>query len=146
MPKSFFSFSIVVKFREAFQIEDETSSSASEIQCPSILALLTKWLLFVGVVFPYESKDGRYKFTYHEAKEVCAEQDASLATYDQLYRGTVLCYLFITASTDTRSSAVVSLPVSCSLDRGSGLVQRRLAPRRDRPVPDHQTSARLWRR
>lgn len=39
-----------------------------------------------GLVFPYESKDGRYKFTYHEAKEVCAAQDASLATFDQLYR------------------------------------------------------------
>ncbi|XP_072249855.1 hyaluronan and proteoglycan link protein 2 isoform X2 [Leuresthes tenuis] len=38
------------------------------------------------VVFPYQSKNGRYKFTFHEAKEACAEQDAALATYNQLYR------------------------------------------------------------
>ncbi|XP_026225805.1 hyaluronan and proteoglycan link protein 2 isoform X2 [Anabas testudineus] len=39
-----------------------------------------------GVVFPYQSKHGRYKFTFHEAKEACAEQDGTLATYNQLYR------------------------------------------------------------
>ncbi|XP_062278049.1 hyaluronan and proteoglycan link protein 2 [Scomber scombrus] len=39
-----------------------------------------------GVVFPYQSKKGRYQFTFHEAKEACAEQDSTLATYDQLYR------------------------------------------------------------
>ncbi|XP_028282368.1 hyaluronan and proteoglycan link protein 2 [Parambassis ranga] len=39
-----------------------------------------------GVVFPYQSKNGRYKFTYHEAKEACAKQDAKLATYSELYR------------------------------------------------------------
>ncbi|KAM9352979.1 hyaluronan and proteoglycan link protein 2 [Symphorus nematophorus] len=39
-----------------------------------------------GVVFPYQSKNGRYKFNYHEAKEACAEQDGTLASYDQLYR------------------------------------------------------------
>ncbi|KAA8579069.1 hypothetical protein FQN60_018810 [Etheostoma spectabile] len=32
------------------------------------------------------TKNGRYKFTFHEAKEVCAEQDATLASYDQLFR------------------------------------------------------------
>lgn len=46
------------------------------------------WLLVLGVVFPYQSKNGRYRFTFHEAKEVCAEQDATLASYNQLYRGT----------------------------------------------------------
>ncbi|XP_034030277.1 hyaluronan and proteoglycan link protein 2-like [Thalassophryne amazonica] len=39
-----------------------------------------------GVVFPYESQKGHYKFTFHVAKEACAEQDATLATYNQLYR------------------------------------------------------------
>ncbi|CAB1334365.1 unnamed protein product, partial [Coregonus sp. 'balchen'] len=40
-----------------------------------------------GMVFPYQSKNGRYKFTYQEAKEACAEQDGTLATFKQLYRG-----------------------------------------------------------
>ncbi|KAK9514384.1 hypothetical protein VZT92_027855 [Zoarces viviparus] len=39
-----------------------------------------------GVVFPYQSKSGRYRFTFHEAKEVCAQQDGTLASYNQLYR------------------------------------------------------------
>lgn len=39
-----------------------------------------------GMVFPYQSKNGRYKFTYKEAKEACAEQDGTLATFKQLYR------------------------------------------------------------
>ncbi|XP_075994428.1 hyaluronan and proteoglycan link protein 2 [Genypterus blacodes] len=39
-----------------------------------------------GVVFPYQSLTGRYKFTFHEAKEACAEQDGILASYSQLYR------------------------------------------------------------
>ncbi|XP_054903259.1 hyaluronan and proteoglycan link protein 2 [Poeciliopsis prolifica] len=39
-----------------------------------------------GVVFPYQSKHGRYKFNFHEAKLACAEQDGMLASYNQLYR------------------------------------------------------------
>ncbi|XP_049438735.1 hyaluronan and proteoglycan link protein 2 isoform X2 [Epinephelus fuscoguttatus] len=39
-----------------------------------------------GVVFPYQSKSGRYRFTFREAKEACAEQDGTLASYNQLYR------------------------------------------------------------
>ncbi|XP_034001771.1 hyaluronan and proteoglycan link protein 2 [Trematomus bernacchii] len=39
-----------------------------------------------GVVFPYQSENGRYRLTFHEAKEVCAEQDGILASYYQLYR------------------------------------------------------------
>ncbi|XP_051574100.1 hyaluronan and proteoglycan link protein 2-like [Myxocyprinus asiaticus] len=39
-----------------------------------------------GVVFPYQSYHSRYRFTYFDAKEACAEQDAVLATYKQLYR------------------------------------------------------------
>ncbi|XP_023657004.1 hyaluronan and proteoglycan link protein 2 [Paramormyrops kingsleyae] len=37
-----------------------------------------------GVVFPYQSQNGRYKFTYRDAKEACESQDATLATYHQL--------------------------------------------------------------
>ncbi|KAL4646767.1 hyaluronan and proteoglycan link protein 2 [Arapaima gigas] len=39
-----------------------------------------------GVVFPYQSSSGRYKFTYLQAKEACEAQDATLATFHQLYR------------------------------------------------------------
>lgn len=44
-------------------------------------------LLFPGVVFPYQSKSGRYKLTYDEARRACAEQDGALASQQQLYRG-----------------------------------------------------------
>lgn len=40
-----------------------------------------------GVVFPYQPSNGRYKFNYHEAKRACEQQDARLATYQQLYKG-----------------------------------------------------------
>lgn len=39
-----------------------------------------------GVVFPYQSENGRYSFTFHEAKEACAQQDSTLASFSQLYR------------------------------------------------------------
>uniref|UniRef100_A0A672QNA6 Hyaluronan and proteoglycan link protein 2 n=1 Tax=Sinocyclocheilus grahami TaxID=75366 RepID=A0A672QNA6_SINGR len=39
-----------------------------------------------GVVFPYQSHHGHYRFTFFDAKEACAKQDATLATYKQLYR------------------------------------------------------------
>ncbi|KAM3614819.1 uncharacterized protein V6R79_019371 [Siganus canaliculatus] len=39
-----------------------------------------------GVVFPYQSPLGRYSFTFHQAQEACAEQDAILASFEQLYR------------------------------------------------------------
>ncbi|XP_037309985.2 hyaluronan and proteoglycan link protein 2 isoform X1 [Pungitius pungitius] len=39
-----------------------------------------------GVVFPYQSRSGRYRLTFHEAEEACAQQDATLASYGQLYR------------------------------------------------------------
>lgn len=42
---------------------------------------------FPGVVFPYQSKKGRYKFSYDEAKRACAQQDAVLASHQQLFRG-----------------------------------------------------------
>ncbi|KYO41813.1 hyaluronan and proteoglycan link protein 2 isoform X1 [Alligator mississippiensis] len=39
-----------------------------------------------GVVFPYQTGNGRYKFNYFEAKRACEEQDSRLATYQQLYK------------------------------------------------------------
>ncbi|XP_026172388.1 hyaluronan and proteoglycan link protein 2 isoform X2 [Mastacembelus armatus] len=39
-----------------------------------------------GVVFPYQSPNGRYRFTFHEAKQTCAEQDGTIASYSQLYQ------------------------------------------------------------
>lgn len=40
-----------------------------------------------GVVFPYQSQTGRYKYNFHEAQQACTQQDAVLATFNQLYRG-----------------------------------------------------------
>ncbi|XP_058016808.1 hyaluronan and proteoglycan link protein 2 [Ahaetulla prasina] len=39
-----------------------------------------------GVVFPYQTSQGRYQFNYFEAKKACQQQDARLATYQQLYQ------------------------------------------------------------
>ncbi|XP_028985149.1 hyaluronan and proteoglycan link protein 2 [Betta splendens] len=47
---------------------------------------VTITLRIEGVVFPYQSKDGRYKLSFLEARAVCAEQDAALATFNQLYQ------------------------------------------------------------
>ncbi|XP_053288644.1 hyaluronan and proteoglycan link protein 2 isoform X2 [Pleuronectes platessa] len=52
------------------------------IEDESVVVTLT----IEGVVFPYQSQSGRYRFTFYEAMEACAEQDGSLATYTQLYR------------------------------------------------------------
>ncbi|XP_075048750.1 hyaluronan and proteoglycan link protein 2 [Mixophyes fleayi] len=47
---------------------------------------LTLSLELEGVVFPYQSREGRYRFNYIEAHQVCEEQDGRLATYAQLYQ------------------------------------------------------------
>ncbi|KAJ7994797.1 hypothetical protein DPEC_G00253190 [Dallia pectoralis] len=39
-----------------------------------------------GVVFPYQPPHGRYNLTYHEAQQVCMEQDSTLATFEQLFQ------------------------------------------------------------
>ncbi|KAG5274103.1 hypothetical protein AALO_G00159220 [Alosa alosa] len=46
---------------------------------------VTVGLEFRGVVFPYYSSRGRYQMNFHEAKQVCEEQGATLATFDQLF-------------------------------------------------------------
>ncbi|XP_071400817.1 hyaluronan and proteoglycan link protein 3 [Centroberyx affinis] len=38
-----------------------------------------------GVVFPYFSQEGRYHFNFLEAQQACEEQDATLATFEQLF-------------------------------------------------------------
>ncbi|KAM4690064.1 hyaluronan and proteoglycan link protein 2 [Rhinophrynus dorsalis] len=47
---------------------------------------LTLALQLEGVVFPYQSSQGRYKFNYTEARQACEEQDGRLATFSQLYQ------------------------------------------------------------
>lgn len=42
--------------------------------------------VFPGVVFPYYPKMGRYRLNYHQAEEVCQEQDAILASHAQLHK------------------------------------------------------------
>ncbi|XP_034031814.1 hyaluronan and proteoglycan link protein 3 [Thalassophryne amazonica] len=38
-----------------------------------------------GIVFPYHSQKGRYHFNFLEAQQACEEQDATLATFEQLF-------------------------------------------------------------
>ncbi|XP_060752274.1 hyaluronan and proteoglycan link protein 1 isoform X1 [Tachysurus vachellii] len=38
-----------------------------------------------GVVFPYFSPNGRYKMNFHDAEKTCQDQDAIVASFDQLY-------------------------------------------------------------
>ncbi|KAF3855173.1 hypothetical protein F7725_023228 [Dissostichus mawsoni] len=38
-----------------------------------------------GVVFPYFSQKGRYLFNFFEAKQACKDQEATLATFEQLF-------------------------------------------------------------
>ncbi|XP_072241363.1 hyaluronan and proteoglycan link protein 3 [Leuresthes tenuis] len=38
-----------------------------------------------GVVFPYYSKKGRYHFNFFAAQQACQDQDATLATFEQLF-------------------------------------------------------------
>nr|XP_060617720.1 hyaluronan and proteoglycan link protein 1 [Anolis sagrei ordinatus]XP_060617721.1 hyaluronan and proteoglycan link protein 1 [Anolis sagrei ordinatus]XP_060617722.1 hyaluronan and proteoglycan link protein 1 [Anolis sagrei ordinatus] len=38
-----------------------------------------------GIVFPYFPRLGRYNFNFHEAQQACLEQDAVIASFDQLY-------------------------------------------------------------
>uniref|UniRef100_A0A8D1BRH9 Hyaluronan and proteoglycan link protein 3 n=1 Tax=Sus scrofa TaxID=9823 RepID=A0A8D1BRH9_PIG len=39
-----------------------------------------------GVVFPYQHPRGRYQFNFHEAQRACEEQDAVVASFEQLFR------------------------------------------------------------
>lgn len=47
---------------------------------------LIPWpLLWTGVVFPYFPRLGRYNLNFHEAQQACLDQDAVIASFDQLY-------------------------------------------------------------
>ncbi|EGW13738.1 hyaluronan and proteoglycan link protein 3 [Cricetulus griseus] len=39
-----------------------------------------------GVVFPYQPREGRYQLNFHEAQKACQEQDAVVASFEQLFR------------------------------------------------------------
>lgn len=39
-----------------------------------------------GVVFPYQHPQGRYQLNFHEAQRACEEQDAVVASFEQLFR------------------------------------------------------------
>ncbi|KAI3371063.1 hypothetical protein L3Q82_023698 [Scortum barcoo] len=38
-----------------------------------------------GVVFPYDSQRGRYQYNFFGAQQACQDQDATLATFEQLF-------------------------------------------------------------
>ncbi|XDV20300.1 hypothetical protein PO909_025650 [Leuciscus waleckii] len=42
-------------------------------------------LSFTGVVFPYSPRLGRYNFNFQNAEAACLEQDAVVASFEQLY-------------------------------------------------------------
>ncbi|XP_076877605.1 hyaluronan and proteoglycan link protein 3 [Brachyhypopomus gauderio] len=46
---------------------------------------VTVELTLRGVVFPYYSHKGRYQLNFQEAKEACRQQNACLATFEQLF-------------------------------------------------------------
>lgn len=45
---------------------------------------ICKILFLAGVVFPYNSPKGRYHLNFFGARQVCLDQDATLATLEQL--------------------------------------------------------------
>lgn len=96
----------------------------------------------LGVVFPYQPSRGRYQFNYFEAKRACEEQDGRLATYGQLYQGErriprwrpQAAHWLRASLRGARVwlepvTPVLPIPSSSSVDRGAGLVQRRLVAR-----------------
>ncbi|KAG7276612.1 hypothetical protein CRUP_026457 [Coryphaenoides rupestris] len=42
--------------------------------------------LLNGVVFPYSPRLGRYNLNFHDAEQACRDQDAVVATFDQLFQ------------------------------------------------------------
>lgn len=38
------------------------------------------------MVFPYQPPQGRYQLNFHEAQQACKEQDAVVASFEQLFR------------------------------------------------------------
>ncbi|XP_042327048.1 hyaluronan and proteoglycan link protein 3 [Sceloporus undulatus] len=52
-------------------LEDESGTVELELQ---------------GVVFPYQPHHGRYMLNFHEAKKACEDQDAVIASFEQLFK------------------------------------------------------------
>ncbi|XP_042372446.1 hyaluronan and proteoglycan link protein 3-like, partial [Plectropomus leopardus] len=44
------------------------------------------YLELSGVVFPYQHARGHYQFSFRGAQQACKEQDATLATFTQLFQ------------------------------------------------------------
>lgn len=55
--------------------------------CNGIIAsrLSCCWPLPAGVVFPYFPRLGRYNLNFYDAERACQDQDAVVASFDQLY-------------------------------------------------------------
>lgn len=128
-----------------------TAPLCTQLPCQALL-------LPAGVVFPYQPSRGRYQFNYFEAKQACEEQDGRLATYGQLYQGERQSTpggprLHIGPGELAGGAGVWLAPVtpvlpapsSASVDRGPGLVQRRLAARGLGALPRAQRARPVWR-
>lgn len=50
-----------------------------------IIIFISSLLPHSGVVFPYSPHVGRYNLNFTNAVQACMEQDAAVATFDQLY-------------------------------------------------------------
>ncbi|XP_077568367.1 hyaluronan and proteoglycan link protein 3 [Stigmatopora nigra] len=70
-------------------IDELRLNDAGRYRCEVIDGLedesVTVELEMRGVVFPYHSDKGRYHFNFLAAQRACREQDATLATFDQLF-------------------------------------------------------------
>ncbi|KAK2118074.1 Hyaluronan and proteoglycan link protein 1 [Saguinus oedipus] len=66
--------------------EQQIPPTAFQLACiQSWIAILEMEVNPTGVVFPYFPRLGRYNLNFHEAQQVCLDQDAVIASFDQLY-------------------------------------------------------------
>lgn len=65
----------------------------AQLQQPQVFVLISAQnlgydifvFLAIGVVFPYYSDKGRYRLNFLGAQRACQDQDATLATFEQLF-------------------------------------------------------------
>ncbi|NXJ08066.1 HPLN2 protein, partial [Odontophorus gujanensis] len=78
------------RYDASLTITDVTLEDEGRYRCQLVNGLedesVSLTLHLEGVVFPYQPSNGRYRFNYHDAKRACEQQDARLATYQQLYK------------------------------------------------------------
>nr|XP_034954667.1 hyaluronan and proteoglycan link protein 2 isoform X1 [Zootoca vivipara] len=78
------------RYDASLTISDVALDDEGRYRCQLINGLEDESISLVlqldGIVFPYQTSQGRYKFNYFEAKKACQEQDSRLASYGQLYR------------------------------------------------------------